>query len=171
MLSSCLGLAKEEVVCVCVGGGGERVVSGWLLENSLLPSRDWAQPWVAGWGRAFLLCTIREKALTQRNVTLSSRGRPTITQHIFTAYWIVQEAGWGRWRRGQTSERIPQCVFGSLSFVTVTGLSFPQNGPFPLLCPSVSLQLRLLVIGAMECVMIWCAYEGHLVTGKGNLKM
>lgn len=29
---------------------------------------------------------VGEKALTQRNATLSDGGRPTITQHIFTAY-------------------------------------------------------------------------------------
>lgn len=63
------------------------VVSRWLvpLENSPPlptppPSLDGAAPMF----RAEI--EGKEKALTQRNATLSDGGCPTITQHIYTAY-------------------------------------------------------------------------------------
>lgn len=129
MLSSCLGLGKE-CVCVC----GEHVCVGWGENGScqrvaratgkLPPSfpGQTAAPSDSGgdWGR---------KPLTQRNATLLSAGRPTITQHIF--YSLLNCAG-GRMGvgGGQTSKIIPQRVFWFPLFCNSNSLCLGQQLDF-----------------------------------------
>lgn len=103
MLSSCLGLSEGVCVCMRMRGwffGGRFGRGEWQLSAggschwkspppclSSLPGRR-AAPMVR------VEIESSKKALTQRNATLSDGGCPTITQHIFTAYWIVQDSGW-----------------------------------------------------------------------------
>lgn len=136
MLSSCLGLGK----------GGRVCVRGWLFSLPWTESstHDSGGDW--GW-----------KALTQRNATLSSRGLYTITQHILTVYWNVQEAGWSGRNRGggwggHTSKLIPLCNGNSLCVGQQHSSSFLSF-------------LGSVEIGTLQCVMISCAYEGYLVSG------
>lgn len=91
MLSSCLGLSEGGRVCVCVeavfGGKNGSCQQVARATGKLPPPPD--PPSLLGRRAAPMFRAEiegKEKALTQRNATLSDGGCPTITQHIYTAY-------------------------------------------------------------------------------------